>query len=71
MILRERLIKEIEQMPPAELIVVQNIVQMLTRHIEPQPALTKRDGYLETRKALAACRGNLSDDIIREREDRI
>jgi hypothetical protein len=54
MILRERLIKEIEQMPPVELI-----------------ELTKRDGYLETRKALAACRGNLSDDIILEREDRI
>jgi hypothetical protein len=72
--LKKRLIQEIEQLPVVELIIIQNLVQMLTRHRQPQPTAVlkrKRKGYLETRKALAACQGNLSDDIIQDREDRI
>ena len=69
--LREQLIKEIEQLPLMELIIVQNVVQTLTRHTQYQPVKEKRKGYLDTRKALANYQGNLSDDIIREREERI
>jgi len=68
--LKQRLIKEIEQLQPMELIIVQNFVQTLTRPLPP-PTKGKRTGYLETRKALAACQGNLSDDIMNEREERI
>ncbi len=68
--LKQRLIKEIEQLQPMELMIVQNFVQTLTRHPQPQTQ-GKRTGYLDTRKALAACQGNLSDDIMKEREERI
>ena len=61
--LKQRLLKEIEQLQPMELIIVQNFVQTLTLTRQPQTQ-EKRTGYLQTRKALAACQGNLSDDRI-------
>jgi hypothetical protein len=71
MILRQRLIRELEQLSSIELIIVQNFVQTLKMPKYPQATHQKTEGYLETRQALAAFKGNLSDDIIREREERI
>ncbi len=70
MILKDQLIKEIEQLPPTELMLVKDFVQVLTKHLEKsQFTSIKQNGYLETRKALANYQGNLSDDIILEREE--
>jgi len=71
MILRQRLIRELEQLSSIELIIVQNFVHTLKMPKYSQSTHQNTEGYLETRKALATYQGNLSDDIIREREERI
>jgi hypothetical protein len=68
MILRQQLIKNIEQLSAMELIIVHNFVQILTRQ-KPQRLL--KTGYLKTREALAICQGNLSEEVIRDREERL
>ncbi len=66
--LKQQLIKNIEQLSAMELIIVHNFVQTLTRQPQPQRLKT---GYLKTREALAICQGNLSEDVIRDREERL
>ena len=68
MILKQQLINNIEQLSANDLIIVQNFVQMLTKSTKPQKL---KDGYLKTRNALADCQGNLSEDIIQERKERL
>ncbi|MDM8560755.1 hypothetical protein [Candidatus Parabeggiatoa sp. HSG14] len=70
MILRQQLIENIEQLSAMDLIIVHNFVQMLTKQTQSSPPRLKT-GYLKTREALAICQGNLSEDIIREREERL
>ena len=68
--LKQQLIKNIEQLSAMELILVHNFVQILTRQTQCSPQRLKT-GYLKTREALAICQGNLSEDIIQEREERL
>ncbi len=68
MILKQQLIKNIEQLSAMDLMMVHSFVQRLTEQTQKTPS---RTGYLKTREALATCPGNLSEDIIREREDRL
>jgi len=70
MTLKQRLIKEIDSLPPEDLVVVQNIVSALTRKTRKNIQKTK-DSYLKARKALSGCTGNLSEDIIKARDDRV
>ena len=70
MTLRERLIKEIDRMSPAELLLVQSLARALRRRGRA-PKKRLGGGYLQARKALEACQGNLSDSIIDDRDDRI
>ena len=70
MILKEQLIKNIEQLSAMELIIVHNFVQILTRQTQCSPQRLKT-GYLKTREALAICLSNLSEDVIQEREERL
>jgi hypothetical protein len=70
MILKQQLIENIEQLSAMDLIIVHNFVQMLTR--QAQDSLPRlKTGYLKTREALTNCQGNLSEDIVREREERL
>ncbi|MCK5720287.1 MAG: hypothetical protein KAH84_10120 [Thiomargarita sp.] len=66
--MKQQLINNIEQLSANDLIIVQNFVQMLTKSTKPQKL---KDGYLKTRNALADCQGNLSEDIIQERKERL
>ena len=70
MILKQQLIENIEQLSAMDLIIVNNFVQLLTRQTQCSPQQPKT-GYLKTREALANCQGNLSEDVIREREERL
>lgn len=70
MILKQQLIKNIEQLSAMDMIIVHNFVQMLTRPTQCSPQRLKT-GYLKTREALANCQGNLSEDIVQEREERL
>lgn len=71
MTLRDQLIRQIEQLPPADLIALQNVILAISKISRSQAVATGQAGHLQTRKALSVCPGNLSDDIITEREDRI
>jgi len=59
---KERLIKEIQDLPPEDLM---NVYEMVLDLKEQKPA------YLEVQEILKKCRGSLSDDISQLREDRI
>ena len=67
---KERLIKEIQDLPPEDLMDVYEMVldlkeQKSTRRKDARPA------YLEVQEILKKCAGSLSDDISKVREDRI
>ena len=67
---KERLIKEIQELPPEDLMDVYEMVldlkeQKSTRLKDVKPA------YLEVQEILKKCSGSLSDDISQLREDRI
>jgi hypothetical protein len=67
---KERLIKEIQDLPPEDLMNVYEMVldlkeQKNTRLNDAKPS------YLEVQEILKKCRGSLSDDISQLREDRI
>ncbi len=67
---KKRLIKEIQDLPPEDLMDVYEMVldlkeQKSTRSKDAKPA------YLEVQEILKKCSGSLSDDISQLREDRI
>jgi hypothetical protein len=70
MTLKERLISEIEQLSPEKLIVVQNLVSALGGAGEHPPSRSE-GGYLKVREALVGCDGNMSDDVLKERDERL
>ena len=68
--LKDRLIEEIENLLPEDLMDVYEMVldlkeQKSTRRKDARPA------YLEVQEILKKCPGSLSDDISKVREDRI
>ena len=67
---KERLIREIQDLPPEDVMNVYEMVldikeQKSTRSKDAKPA------YLEVQGILKKCPGSLSDDISQMREDRI
>ncbi len=67
---KERLIKEIQDLPPEDIMNVYEMVldlkeQKSTRSKNANPA------YLEVQEILKKCPGSLSDDISQLREERI
>ena len=67
---KERLIEEIQDLPPQDLMDVYEIVldlkeQKTSRLKDAKPA------FLEVQEILKKCPGSLSDDIRQLREDRI
>jgi hypothetical protein len=68
--LKDRLVKEIENLPPEDLMDVYEMVldlkeQKIARSKDAEPA------YLEVQEILKKCPGSLSDDVSRLRWDRI
>jgi len=70
MILKQKLIENIGQLSPNDLIAVHNFIQTLTRRTK-NSSPKMQSGHLKTREALASCQGNLSEDIVLNREERI
>ena len=69
MTLKEQLIEKIDQMPPEHLILLEHLIRALGRRTGISK--TKGSDYIQVRKALATCSGNLSDEIISDRSDRV
>jgi len=68
---KERLIKEIESLGPHNILRVYDLVLTLKKQDKKIQFKKPNNGYMRTRLALKNCKGSLSDDIIKERNDRI
>ena len=64
------MIKEIEDLPPEDLMDVYEMVLDLKEHKSTRSKGVK-PAYLEVQEILKKCPGSLSDDISQLREDRI
>ncbi|MCV6637807.1 hypothetical protein [Candidatus Albibeggiatoa sp. nov. NOAA] len=72
MLLKQNLIKQIEQLSPTELILLDSFVQTLTQSTKQQQNQSDLKQTLQkARLALSNCQGSLSEDIIQAREERI
>ena len=71
MLIREKVIKEIESLDTQQLFVVYSLITILKGRETTVKASDDRQAHLEVRKALSRYKGNLSDYIIEEREDRV
>ena len=70
MLLKQRIIHEIESLPNADLLVIEQMIRALTA-IKPLPRQTRGKAYLATREALKSCGGSWARDIVQQREDRL
>lgn len=66
---KERLIKEIEWLGPHNILRVYDLVLILKKQDQKIQLKKPNNGYTRTRLALKNCKGSLSDDIIKERND--
>ncbi len=67
---KERLIKEIQDLPPEDVMNVYEMVLDL-KNQKSVPSTGKKRAYLEVQEILEKCRGSLSEDISLLREDRL
>jgi hypothetical protein len=70
MLLKQRIIQDIESLPNADLLVIQQMIRALTA-VKPLPRQTRGKAYLATREALQNCGGSWAQDILQQREDRL
>jgi len=68
--IKEKAMKELESMTPAEVIMVYDLMLSLKTKAKER-LLNHSKAYLRVREALSECNGSLSNDILMEREDRI
>jgi len=69
--LRNEAIKEINNLAPDEIIQVYDIILAIKNKSKQKTIQIKPTVYKEARKSLKNIRGNLSDDILSNREERI
>jgi len=71
MLIREKVIKEIESLDTQQLFDVYSIILILKGRKTAIETSDDEPGYLKVQKILSKIEGNLSDLIIEEREDRV
>jgi hypothetical protein len=71
MLIREKVIKEIESLDTQQLFEVYSLITILKGRETIIKSYDNEQGYLKVRKILSKIKGNLSDYIIEEREDRV
>jgi hypothetical protein len=67
--LKERIMRDLDELSPGELLIVQQVVGRLKRAREPQ--CVRKQAAQKVRAALAPIADNLSELIAQEREERI
>ncbi|BAP57312.1 hypothetical protein THII_3015 [Thioploca ingrica] len=68
MLLKEQLQQQIDTLSISDLLLLQQVITLLTQDKPPAATLFNP---LPVRQALSRCYGNLSDDILQQRQDRI
>ncbi len=69
--IKEQTMKDLEQLEPAELHVVYELIQYLKGRSVRRPSGKAKESYRKVREALRACEGSMSGDIIQARQDRV
>ncbi|MBI4746689.1 MAG: hypothetical protein HY786_09185 [Deltaproteobacteria bacterium] len=69
--IKEQAIKELESLGPSEIVTIYEMITSLKARIGEPRVRIGEPAYLKVRKALALCKGSLSDDILLLREDKV
>lgn len=69
--LKEQAIKKLDELKPDALARVYDLIIELKRTEQAEKSRITTADYMKVREALKQCKGSLSDDIIRERADRV
>jgi len=69
--MKEEAVKELNALPPSDLLVVYDLILSLKKIVPVQRAAGSVPGHLRAKEALKKCAGSLSEDLLRAREDRI
>ena len=68
---KEQVIEALNELKPAETLMVYDLILSLKSKIGVKAIEKPLPAYLKARKALQHCKGSLSEDILKGREDRI
>jgi hypothetical protein len=68
---KEKLIKEIQDLPPQDIMNVYELVLDLKKRKRTPSTRRKKSAYLDVQEILKNCTGSLSEDISLMREDRL
>lgn len=71
MTLKQQTIEEIKQLPPKDLTRAYNFILFLKEKQPTGHRKQKKAAYLRAREVLSKCKTSLSEDIIKQREDRV
>ena len=71
MLLKEKIIKEIDQLNPIELARIYDMVMILKRQHSIDKSPSSKNSYLKVRKALKSYQGSISEVIIDQRAERL
>ena len=69
--LKEQAIRNLDELRPEALAKVYDLIIELKKANQVEKRKTTTAAYIKVREALKNCKGSLSDDIVKEREDRI
>ena len=70
MLIKEKVLEEIEELSPQQLFVVYGLISALKSKEANAELPDEERGYLKAQRALSGYKGSLSDYIIEDREDR-
>ncbi len=68
---KEQVIEALNELKPEETLIVYDLILSLKSKVEVKGINKSLSAYLKVRKALRQCKGSLSEDILKGREDRI
>jgi hypothetical protein len=69
--IKEQTIKELEAMKPSDIYLVYELIRSIKASKEQKTIVGSPGAYQKSRLLLKNCKGSLSSDIIRNREDRV
>ncbi len=69
--IKEQAVKELENLEPAELLRVYDLILSLKGKTEVERTSEHPPAYIRVREALKGCKGSLSEDILTGRQDRV
>jgi len=69
--IKDQAMKELDTLRPSDLLMVYDLMLSLKEKVQERAVRSPLPAYKRVREALKGCKGSLSEDIMREREDRI